>query len=499
MSGAGAVRPETLRRAGVVSFGGAVLGAVANLLLGVVVGRGLGVEDTGLFFQLVGVFVILANVFELGADTGMVRFGAALESAGRAREVPRLLVSAAGPVVVVGVVASAALWLLAPQIGELVAPDHAGTVGSALRLVAPFLVVASVVPVVLGALRGLGDVTPYAAIQNIVIPVGRLVGIGAVLAAGAGLAGASLAWAAPLPIALIVAGAVLVRLLTVRLGPRWWSRREPVSPDSSPRTFWRFSGARAVAAAVEIVLEWVDVLLVGALASPRDAGIYAIVTRAVRAGQITLQAARIAVAPRVSAALAAGDLTTGSRLYASVSQAMVLMSWPLYILLAVFATPVLELFGAGFGEGAVPLAILAAAMLLVTAAGMIQTVLLMGGRSSWQVRNKTLALVVNVTLNLVLIPWAGILGAALAWVATVLAETAVAAVQVHRKIGIEAGLRILAVPAALSLAVFGVAGLGSRWLVGDSLPGLATATLVGGAVYASVVWAKRRTLLADFL
>ncbi|MFI5426974.1 hypothetical protein [Aeromicrobium sp. UC242_57] len=52
------------------------------------------------------------------------------------------------------------------------------------------------------------------------------------------------------------------------------------------------------------MLEWVDVLLVGLLTSPREAGIYAVVTRCARASEVIHQAVRIAVGPQIAAAMA---------------------------------------------------------------------------------------------------------------------------------------------------------------------------------------------------
>ena len=96
-----------------------------------------------------------------------------------------------------------------------------------------------------------------------------------VLLAGLGVTSVLIAWMAPLPLILIVGCALTWRM--VERGPRLKpARRTRVSRD-----FWSFSAARGVAAAVEILLEWADVLIVGALVSPRAAGIYAVATRRV--------------------------------------------------------------------------------------------------------------------------------------------------------------------------------------------------------------------------
>ena len=76
--------------------------------------------------------------------------------------------------------------------------------------------------------------------------------------------------------------------------------------------------------------------------------------------------------------------------------------------------------------------ILSLTMLLATACGPVDSVLLMAGRSWLSLRNSTVALVVNVGLNLVLIPVYGIRGAAIAWAVAIVVRNLLPLVQVRR-------------------------------------------------------------------
>ena len=72
-------------------------------------------------------------------------------------------------------------------------------------------------------------------------------------------------------------------------------------------------------------------------------------------------------------------------------------------------------FGDGYDVASDVVLILSLTMLLATACGPVDSVLLMAGRSWLSLRNSTVALAVNVGLNVVLIPLDGIRGAAIAW------------------------------------------------------------------------------------
>ncbi len=461
------------------------VGAVVNLLIAALVTRHLGVTGAGYYFLVVAVFMIAANTVELGADTGLVRFVSAALAVGRPGEIRVLVRSAIRPVLVAVVLVVAATALVVavvdPRVGVaawlLVA---ASAVAGALSLTA----------VLLGAVRGYGQVLAHPVLLNLLLPLGRLLTIGAVVAAGWGVSAVLGAWLVPVPLVLVLAVAVTLRLL------RSTARTEI---DATGRKelgvgFWRFSAARGFAACVEILLEWVDVLLVGILASPAAAGVYAVVTRCLRASEVVQQAARIVVGPQISAALARGDLARARDLYGIVTAAMIWVTWPFFILMAVFGDQVLRVFGPGFDEGAVPMAVLAGAMALATAAGTVQTILLMGGRSTWQLADKSAALVLNVVLGLLFIPWWGITGAALAWAVTIIVDTAVVVWQVQWLMGVRPAGRHIRPAITQALVLVAVPALAARLVLGSSAwTAIGTAAAIG-MLHLAVGWRTRRAL-----
>ncbi|WP_283139097.1 polysaccharide biosynthesis C-terminal domain-containing protein [Rhizohabitans arisaemae] len=268
---------------------------------------------------------------------------------------------------------------------------------------------------------------------------------------------------------------------------------------ATAREFWGFAGPRGVASVLEIAIVQVGVLLAGAMLTSHDAGIYATASRFVTTGTLVLAATRIAIAPQISAMLARGERAEAQRLNAVATGWVVAASWPLYLSLAVFGPFVLTLFGEDFTGGAVPLAILALGMLGVLAAGNVQTVLLMGGKSSWSLLNKVVALTVCVAAHLILLPAYGLIGAAVAWAITMLVDTALAAVQVRMLLGLRLGLRGPAVAALWALLWFGGAGLVVRSVLGANAGSFALYLLVACAGYGFALWRLRARLHLDVL
>jgi O-antigen/teichoic acid export membrane protein len=165
----------------------------------------------------------------------------------------------------------------------------------------------------------------------------------------------------------------------------------------------------------------------------------------------------------------------------------------------IFPGTVLELFGHAFGAGAVALSLLCLSELIDMGTGNITLVLLMGGRSKWNLINIVLGLITTVTLDLWLIPPFGLVGAAIgAGTATIVINAAA----------------VVEVAAFMKMKPFGpgywyVVGLSAASFVGVGLIALATglrgpialcATVVlGGGLYLVLLFRFRSRLRLDLL
>jgi O-antigen/teichoic acid export membrane protein len=464
-----------------------------SFVLTAVVGRSFGPADTGLFFQTVAIFVILTNVFELGADTGLVRTLARQVALRQIRDLRRTVVIAVTPVVAAGLLVMVLIWSLAPTMSAWLGDEDVELRAELLRQLAPFVACGSLLAVVLGGIRGLGRVVSLTLIYNVALPLSRLLLVVIAVGAAFDIVGVIRVWVAPLPVMVIVAGLILGQLLA--RSTREQATAIPGPATSTPalaRHFWEFSGSRGVAACVEIILDWVDVLVVAALRSPSEAGIYAVVTRCVRVGQLVEHAGRLAVGPRVGAALALDDHHQATALYILVARGMVLLAWPFYLTMIMFGDTVLGLFGAGFDAGAKALAIMSVVMMVAVTAGAIQTLLLMGGKSRWQMANKAAALCTSLGLNLVLVPLWGISGAALAWAGAVFVDLSLAIRQVRGHMRIALPVRALGLSMVLAMAAFGGGAAVVRLVWGDSLLALMVHLTCSGAAYLLACYTLRR-------
>lgn len=491
--GSGGRATDGLARSSLASLAGGAANAVLGFGLVLVVSRGLGAATAGVFFAVVAVATILGNAVELGADTGLVREVSRFRAQDRVAEMRQLVRVAALPVVVAGLAVAVLTAVFADRIASLVVADQPEVAADLLRVVAVAIPASALATTLLAGTRGFGTVLPLVAVQNVGIPLGRL--IGAAVAVVAGLGGVALAasWMVPVVLAMVAAVVVVRHLLARDAG----DSRAPLAAGAT-RSFWQFSGPRGVAGMIEISTIWFGVLVLSSLSTAQNAGVYAAVSRYVLAGTLVVQALRIALAPKMAALLALADVRGAGEVQRTGAAWTVLGSWPIYVVLALFPGTLLGLFGAEFRDGAAALTILAVGMLTTLASGTSHTLLLMAGRSGLNLVDRVVALALQVLLGVLLVPSYGLVGAAVAATVGSVAGNALALVQARRLVGTGPIGRETGLAALVSLACFAGPGLLARAVLGDTVAGACVAVAAGCIAYGPIVVRHRGALCVGF-
>lgn len=477
-------------RSGIAGLLGAATSGLFGFLLAVVITRGYGPTGSGVFFAAIGVITVATAVCTLGAETGLLWALPRRRAAGGRGDAARLLPVALLPPFVVAAVVALAGFFAADSLAPRVFGPAAGPELLAVSFAAVPVVV--LLTLLLAALRCLRPIRAYVSVQFFLLPVARPVLVGAAVLVGGGLVAGVSAWLVPAALALLVCLALVAGPLRIGRG----ARLRPGQRDWF--TFWRFALPRAVSAAIDAGNLWIGVLLTSALAGAAEAGVFGAVGRYVLAGQLAMQGLRVTVAPRLSRLLGAGQTALAAAVHRQLTTWGLVLSWPVYLLLAVFGVAFLELFGPGFTAGATAMTVLALAMLLRTGAGNVQSLLLMGGRSGLHLAATLGGLLVTVSLGLVLIPGHGATGAAMAWAAGILTENLTAATcawLVVRHPLLDAAMLRAAAITAVGVGV--AAGVGVL-VGGRGIPGLLVAVAVlavGGAGTLSRVWPELRASL----
>ena len=473
-------------RSGSASLVGAGVAAVLGAVFTVGVTRGAGAADAGVFFSATSVFLLLYTVARLGTGTGVVYFLTRYRTGGRPDLVRPTLRAAAVPVTVLAVVLGVALYALAPAIGEVVVRGGGDAAVVPLRVLAVFVPLAALSDLYLAAARGFDRVRPLVLVDRVGRPLAQVLGLGVALVAG---------WSVSYALPLVWAGPFLPSAVVAALWLRRLRPRAAATGGVPPwREFWAFTGPRALGSVAQIALQRLDIVLIAALAGPAEAALYTAATRFLVFGQLGGTALGTGVQHRFGTLFATGDRAGAAELYRTSTAWLIVLTWPLYLLFAVFSPYVLALFGRGYPVAEPVMVLLALTMLVATGCGRVANVLNMAGRTTWTLANAVLALVLDVALNFLLVPRIGILGAAVAWSVAIAANNLLPLAQLGFAERLHPFGPGTGIAAGLAATCFGVLPLVAAVLAGRTPPVLIGAAVAGTVLYLGGLWAAREPL-----
>jgi O-antigen/teichoic acid export membrane protein/Mrp family chromosome partitioning ATPase len=390
-------------RGGGLNLVGAVCNQAALLGVTLLVARRLGRVDVGVYAQAYAFLALLSPLSMIGLTHGLTRFVAvylAERDPGAVRGTVRLGLAAS---TLVASAVGAALFAAAPLLARGAFSEP--RLGVPLQFVALTLPASAFTNAALAATQGYRTMKPFALIGLIFEPVARLLLAGALLLAGMGLRGVMLA--------LLVSnlGAAVLAALALRrvMGP------QTAPPTYAPSRLFSFSAVSWSAGLASTALIWADILLLGLLGNSAQVGVYTVATRLVQLATFVMLPINAAFAPRIADLDARGHTESLRHTYQLAESWIVRLSLPGFVLLMVFPADLLALFGRGFAVGAAVTMILAVGKFVDAATGPCGLMLNMSGRPGLNVLDNLVGLVLNVVLNLLLIPRFGIVGSAVAW------------------------------------------------------------------------------------
>lgn len=361
--------PVGYRRTALTGYSLTAVSLLVALLATPLLARALGPERFGIW-AVIGSTVLYLEVLELGLGAATVSAVADRAARGDREGIRQAVATSFWLLTVPGgvalVLSGLAAWAL-PSVLDIAPQDL-----PAARLLLIVLAVDLAVSIpadsfggTLAALRRLDLVNS----SLVVVGVAQAVGWVLVIVSGGGLVALGIVTAV-----LGLAGQAARFLLARRLVPGL-SLRPGLVHGELIRPLARLSAWFALSDVNKIVVQRLDVLLVGAVVGVRAAGIYAVGQKLALLVLRAVEPATLVLFPHTAELRARGDdqgvreaLLTGARLSLAISL-------PLATILAFFAAPLIELWvGASYGEAAGITAVLAVATVagsLAAAAGLV--------------------------------------------------------------------------------------------------------------------------------
>jgi len=393
----------------------------------VLLARLLGTEGYGLYSYVISWLAVLVVLAKLGQDAALLRF-VPLYNAGRNWGALRGLLARSNLLVVLTSLAFALLlaWAVLANKQRLDSElKDAFLVGCLILPAASMLALRE------GALQGLKRVVLAQLPARVLNPffLASFVGLSYLFYISRPSALTAL-WCALLAhvVAFTVASFWLGRSLSGAVG-----KSEPVY---HARSWFTVGMGMLLVSGQYLIMNRVDILMLGYLAGKGPVGIYAVAVRLAWLVPFLLEAAGGIAAPLISELYAGRRLGELQRLVQLVIRYSTLFSAGMVFIMVVGGNYFLSIFGADFTAGYPCLLVLAAAQLVNSLTGPSGLLLTMTGHERKLGLLLTLALALNAALNYLLIPRFGILGAAAATAGVNILFNLATVVLIYRLLGI---------------------------------------------------------------
>ncbi|MFC5971145.1 flippase [Halomarina salina] len=413
---------------------------------------------------------ICGLVASLGMASGLTRYLPRTDPPAKRALVRTAFVSSLPVAVVMGVgIALNAEFIASGIFGD---PEVTPSI-FVFGLTIPF---ATALNVAIGGIRG-QKVSKYRVyVENFIRPIVRLSLVFAVVTVGLGQLGFATAYAVPYAVGALVAVFYLFRVLPGIL-------EESTLQSGSTREMTRYSLPFIVSGAAGFMYRSIDVFIVLYFLDSQAVGTYGVAYAAARLIVMFSTAFNFLGAPVASELEAGENVRDMLSVHRSVLRLLVIATIPTLIPFVLFPEAFISaVYGSKYASGSLTLAVLALGFAVHNVLD-AHTSLLQGlGRSREIAFNNILAASLNVGLNVWLIPEIGILGAALATIASYFLVDLLMVVEVRYYVGVFPFGLTVAKPGIIAVPL-----LVSAFLLRDFVPGrilwIVGFTAVFGLVY----------------
>lgn len=416
-----------------VSSVGAVgfLDRIINLFTGVLLARWLGAEGYGTYAFVMAFIVLALLPVRFGLPDWMLR-QVARGRADSSAFVPITFV--ARVMILVGVVG--VVWSLLGSTATLLLVEHA-SLKAALLAAVWLLPTIALVDLIDAVLRGWGKVVQAQTLTALLRSLLALVSIGilTIFWPNGNQTYIFLLIRVGVAVSLIILGYQLLVRLYHKL-PHPHLTRTPLSTAEILRAGFPFM----LIAGAAVILARTDVLMLGLLSDPKEAGIYNIAAQGALLVQLVLNLGNTVNAPEFAKLYTEKDKVSLEKFAIMSARVIFLIGGFIAVALAYFAQPLLEaVFGPEFAIGAPVLSILALGFATALFFGETGFMLSMTGHERDSLKILSAISCFNILLNAALIPNFGAEGAAVATIVSLNLQRFIGWLIVRKRIGISCG------------------------------------------------------------
>jgi len=416
---------ELLKGSGIsffLRFGGLAIGYLLTLVIANLFGaKGLG--DYVLAITILRLFTLLAK---LGLDTTSIRFIASFASQNKWSSIFRFRKQVVIILSFSTVIASLLMYFLAEPIADLINTNY-----KYIKLNAFLILPMSFFMLHYESLRGLKRIAEFSFFYMVSQALFTIVSLLIIY---------QFITTSDVPIYAYFVSVIIVSILSF-LSFKYSVKKLSDSKESADLEIISYANLLKIsiplmfAQSVQFIMAWTDKLMLGSMSTSEEVGIYHTAFKLSMFATVALMSINSIASPKFAEMYAKNDMKGLRKIVRQSTKMIFWTSVPLVIIFFMFPEFLLGLFGEEFKVGVNAFILLSCGKLFSSFSGSVGNILQMTGNQNILAKILFFAAILNIVLNLYLIPKYGIDGAALASVISIVVWNSGMILAVKKKLG----------------------------------------------------------------
>ncbi|MGB2728537.1 MAG: flippase [Halobacteriota archaeon] len=389
-----------------IVFTGTIIGLLLGFVGRVILVRFTTQTEYGIYCLALVVISIFATISTLGLSEGSTRYIAYFRGKNEEGKVRGVISSS----LKIAIIASISLAVISFFSSDFISVSifHTPALSTPLKIFSIAIPFTVLINVFIAIFRGFDRVDAKVYFQDILRNVLFLLFLIAVVLFGLSFLGVIYAYLASIAVTCIALVIYMLNKSPLSVGKN--SVTNPMTKD-----LLIFSAPLLAVSMLLMMMSWTDTLMLGYFKTPDVVGLYNAALPLAHLLPVVLLSMNFIYVPIVSQLYSKNLIEEMKRNFAVLTKWIFLLTLPLFFVLVLFPDVVLNLlFGSRYIGASLALQILAIAFFCNAALGFPYSTLIVIGKSKFLMYVFLISAIINIILNIVLIPPMGIVGAAIA-------------------------------------------------------------------------------------
>lgn len=420
----GSIEQKNLYKESAIVFFVKIIGAIFSFLLNVIIAKYLGASGSGVYFLALSITTIGSIIARIGLDNAVVRFVSKYIQSNDYQRVKGVYQLAIIITFILSTLVSIILYLFSPILNDWIFNEDDLT--QVIQIMAISVIPQNMITIMCEIIKGFRRVVLSTALQaafSIIIVV-----LIFLLKNNISLSYLSIIYSLASWVAFIVCVMIFIKFVTkiTELQKPVYEFKQILSASSS--LFW--------ISILNTVMGYADIWVLGIWMNSEEVGVYNIALKITTLSSMLLLAINSVAAPRFSGLFSNKDYVGLQKNFSWISSIMLGVSSVFLIIIISFPVNILSIFGSDFESGYSVLIILAIGQFVALATGPLAILLMMTGLEKQHRNNVFSSALINIALNLILIPIIGVVGAAMATSISIILKNMIALYQAKKFLNI---------------------------------------------------------------